>query len=413
MRSVLGRLVVFTSTLLLAACSGSSGGTGGEGATPCSGAGCPCDLLNPCDEGFSCAMGICLGDGSGSDAGEEDAGADATTDAGTDAEDAGAGDADAMEDIAEDAADTMDGSGDAGDAGTDVTADGGDMDGGDMDGGDATDADAADSGADALDTGAEDAAEDTTADAGDGVPFEPVVIEELEEPLIAFERQPDIASLAQVFVLDGPRTLQVFTSAEYLSTFAPTFSPDGTEIAYVAFTLEATRVLGIFNLETGERTDFTLDGLVQIDNLAWAPSGDWIALEGTRADDADAEIYLFDRRTSTTAVRQLTSNDYADVFPRWTNDGRLFYVSTGGGSNLEIFSINPFASEPTPRAEVVDSRNRGRIAVSPDGASVYYSQQVSDNVTRLVREDLRTGLVTELLRAAPRATLTSHATGSS
>lgn len=71
-------------------------------------------------------------------------------------------------------------------------------------------------------------------------------------------------------------------------------------------------------------------------------------------------------------------------------------MSTGGGSNLEIFSINPFASEPTPRAEVVDSRNRGRIAVSPDGASVYYSQQVSDNVTRLVREDLRTGLVTEL-----------------
>ena len=311
MRSVLGRLVVITSTLLLAACSGSSGGTGGEGATPCSGAGCPCDLLNPCDEGFSCAMGICLGDGSGSDAGEEDAGADAeadaTTDAGTDAEDAGAGDADAMEDIAEDAADTMDGSGDAGDAETDATpdggdTDGGDMDGGDMDGGDATDADVADSGADALDTGAEDAAEDTAADAGDGVPFEPVVIEELEEPLIAFERQPDIASLAQVFVLDGPRTLQVFTSAEYLSTFAPTFSPDGTEIAYVAFTLEATRVLGIFNLETGERTDFTLDGLVQIDNLAWAPSGDWIALEGTRADDTDAEIYLFDRRTSTTAV---------------------------------------------------------------------------------------------------------------
>lgn len=379
-RSVLSALLALSVASLLGC-----GDSGGESSEECGSLGCACELPTDCDAGLTCTGGLCgfgvsdAGEGDGgdepdvtSDGGadaESDAEQDAAADVGGDTADAtndAAADAqvDAVEDVSDDAA--VDAGTDVStDAPTDVAADAVTDTGGDAEG-DPLDDVSGDAGDDAGDAAA-DAEPDADVD-----PY-PVVVPPLTDPWIAFDMQPDFASLAQVHVSSTRAgVIQLFDASDYLSSFAPTWSPDGRELAFVAFTLDARRVLVVYNVVTGSAAIYEPAGLSQFDNLAWAPAGNIIAMQSTTAEDADNEIYLYELGAEPT-LTQVTDNDSADTFPRWSNEGRLYFATTGSGG-LDVFSVDPFDPGSTPTQETFGADHRGKFGVSPDGSTFYYSR---------------------------------------
>lgn len=382
------RLSVFTRALLGAGLSLALVACGdGESSSPepdnCVGGICLCVDVSDCNPGEACNDGVC---------------GSATPDAGVDAEvDAGGEDVaqDVAVDVPEDTATDTDTEEITPETGPDVP---------DVDA-DVPDEVTEDVTEEVTDTtpDADDVTEDVTPDVEEDVeppgPF-PVVLDNVRNPLIAFSMEPAAGGLQQVFTVEntGTSPRQLFSGDEYLSTFAPSFSPDGTRLACVAFTLDARRVLLIVDLASGTAEEIEPAGLVQFEQLSWSPVGEWIVLQATAEEDPDNELYLVDLEAADPGAErvQLTDNDRGDTFPRWANDGRVFYVSSLEGSDvLDIFALDPFADDLTPVQQTTGAELRGKFGISPEGDRAFYSVSLGGQV-QLRRAALPNGEVTQL-----------------
>ncbi|MFT4702346.1 MAG: Tol biopolymer transport system component [Bradymonadia bacterium] len=345
---------------------------------------CPCESNDDCNSGQVCtALGIC---------GQDDAADTTGLDAGADAD---AEEDVTVPDVTTDVVDDVlpDVPGDVEqDADTEVP------DVSDADDADTIDPDVADVETTDVETDADADAEtdveedaDTETDTGPTDPY-PVVVPLAENPWVAFIRQASSLTLEQVFITahDGGEDRQLFADTDYLSTFSPTWSPDGTRLAFIAFTLSAERALVVVDVTTGQPEEFSLAPLTIFENLSWAPVGGEIALNGRSDEDADNEIYLFDVNAETPELVALTDNDTADTYPRWINDGRLAYVSDADGG-VEVFTIDTLADGATPIQLTTATGMRGAFGIDPTGELLFYSVASGDGITALRRLNITTG----------------------
>jgi hypothetical protein len=381
--SVVSRALLSAGAVfVLAACGG--GESPSSDPDNCVGGICLCVDTTDCAAGETCINGVCgsATPDAGADVGTEDT--TPTPDTGTDATvDVAPDTADVTEEVTDDVTDDTD---DATD--TEIVED--------------VTPDVEDTTPDTTDV-IEDTA-DVTPDVEEDVeppgPF-PVVIENVRNALIAFSMEPsDPPGLQQVFTVEsaGTNPRQLFTSAEYLSTFAPSFSPDGDRLACVAFTNGGLRVLLIVDLATGTVDEISPAGLVQFEQISWSPVGEWIVLQATAEGDPDNELYLIDLEAADPGAERvkLTDNDRGDTFPRWANDGRVFYISSLEGSDvLDIFALDPFADDLTPVQQTTGADPRGKFGISANGDVAVYSVSLSGQV-QLRQAVLPNGEVTQL-----------------
>ena len=218
------------------------------------------------------------------------------------------------------------------------------------------------------------------------------------------------------------RKLTDVTSDDHLDAVsflysAGAFSPSGREFAYVVYA-DGRNELRIVNVRNGRTRRVRPRGIDAMTTIAWSPDGRSIAIAGQRG--AIGDLFLLDVPTG--AVRQLTTDQFADLQPAWSPDGRtIAFASDRPGTDFNRLSYQPMQISlldvasgavrtlaPFPADTAAEPRlTAGTQAInpqfSPDGRSVYF---ISDRggFQDVYRTELASGQLFQVTRLATGVT---------
>jgi TolB protein len=206
---------------------------------------------------------------------------------------------------------------------------------------------------------------------------------------------------------DGARPIVLLESRE--PVLAPTWSPDGKEIAYVSF---ETNRPAIFrqNLATGQREQLTnFPGLNS--SPAWSPDGKTMAM--VLSKDGSPDIYLMDLGSK--RLTRVTRHYAIDTEPAWMPDGNslLFTSDRGGRPQIYRYDLRNGTTERVTYEGVYNARAR----VAQDGRNVVLVHQSSGSfhiaILDLVTNRMQVLTSTELDESpsiAPNGSMVLYAT---
>ena len=132
---------------------------------------------------------------------------------------------------------------------------------------------------------------------------------------------------------DGERAETIFASSQPL--LSPSWSPDGTRLAYVSFELGRPTIV-VQDLLTGARESIpAYRGLNSAP--AFSPDGNRLAL--VLSKDGNPEIYTLDLRSK--ELRRVTRYRSAiDTEPTWAADGRGIIFTSDRGGKPQIYRVD-------------------------------------------------------------------------
>lgn len=159
---------------------------------------------------------------------------------------------------------------------------------------------------------------------------------------------------------DGARPIVLLESREPI--LAPSWSPDGNEVAYVSFETSRPAIYRQ-NLRTGAREQLTnFKGLNN--SPVWSPDGNSMAM--VLSKDGNPDIYLMNLRSKT--LKRLTQHYAIDTEPTWMPDGKSILFTSDRGGRPQIYRYD-LMSGKTTRVTFEGSYN-ARARVAQDGRNV-------------------------------------------
>ncbi len=168
---------------------------------------------------------------------------------------------------------------------------------------------------------------------------------------------------------DGFNPQTVVRSPEPL--LSPSWSPDGTRIAYVSFEGGNSSIY-IQNIGTGAR-----ELIAKYRGINGAPSfsPDGRRLALTLSRSGNPEIYVMD--LGSRALNQLTNHFSIDTEPTWSADGGTIYFTSDRGGRPQIYSV-PSGGGSATRVTFQGSYNAS-ASVSADGKKIATAQGAGNN----------------------------------
>ena len=130
---------------------------------------------------------------------------------------------------------------------------------------------------------------------------------------------------------DGSNDQAALASREPI--ISPTWSPDGSKLAYVSF--EAKKpVVYVHDLASGRRhvaANFKGSNSAP----AWSPSGKQLAVVLTK--DGSSQLYVVNVDGS--GVTRIATSSGIDTEPRWSTDGQFIYFTSDRGGSPQIYRV--------------------------------------------------------------------------
>jgi Tol biopolymer transport system component len=176
-------------------------------------------------------------------------------------------------------------------------------------------------------------------------------------------------------------------------------------------------VLAIFDAQKGDRTrEIPVGDVDEILNPTWSPDGKAIAFTGMQRGLTD--LFVYDLSTST--LRRLTNDAYAEIHPAWSPDGtRIAFATDRLTSDLSTLAIGPYKlaviNPATGAIEAVQGFEGAKHLNpqwSPDSQALYFISDRS-GLPNVYRVDLRAQGASGLLQVTTLATGVSGITATS
>ncbi|MGH6624718.1 MAG: Tol-Pal system beta propeller repeat protein TolB, partial [Burkholderiaceae bacterium] len=156
---------------------------------------------------------------------------------------------------------------------------------------------------------------------------------------------------------DGANEVAALRSREPI--ISPSWSPDGTRLAYVSFET-GKPVVYVHSIATGERravANFRGSNSAP----AWSPDGKSLAVTLTR--EGNSQVFLMNADGSN--VRRLTQSSGIDTEPAFSPDGSAIYFTSDRGGGPQIYRM-PAGGGPVQRVTFSGDYNISP-RLSPDG----------------------------------------------
>ena len=141
---------------------------------------------------------------------------------------------------------------------------------------------------------------------------------------------------------------------------APAFSPDGKRIAFASTRGGIKHQIYLMDSDGGNPKRLTTDDDVAHYNPQWSPDGEKIVYYSEKGDSKD-QIWTMNADGS--VPKLLTKNVGHNIFPAYTQDGRVIFSSNRDGEEDAVYSMKPDGSD-VKRVEGISS---SWARFSPDG----------------------------------------------
>jgi TolB protein len=179
---------------------------------------------------------------------------------------------------------------------------------------------------------------------------------------------------------DGENPRVVTQSHEPL--MSPSWSPDGTSLAYVSFEDRLPTVY-VQTLKSGERRKVSAQAGVN-QAPSWSPDGRKLALVlSTR--DGNLDVYVKDLATQ--QLTRITDDPGIDTEPQWSKDGQSLYFTSDRAGGPQIYKVGIRPGDKPRRLTFQGSYN-ARPRLSPDESQLAFVTQ-EDGAYRIASMDLR------------------------
>jgi TolB protein len=138
---------------------------------------------------------------------------------------------------------------------------------------------------------------------------------------------------------DGFNPQTVLSSTEPI--ISPSWSPDGTRLAYVSFERKKP-VVYVQSLTTGQR-NAVANFFGSNSAPAWSPDGTRLAVTLTK--DGGSQIYVIPASGGGNATR-LTQTSAIDTEPNWSPDGQSIIFTSDRGGSPQIYRMSTSGGQP-------------------------------------------------------------------
>ncbi|KQN77449.1 MULTISPECIES: Tol-Pal system beta propeller repeat protein TolB [unclassified Duganella] len=202
---------------------------------------------------------------------------------------------------------------------------------------------------------------------------------------ISYVKQEGRSNMLMIADADGEGEQLALRSNEPI--ISPSWSPDGTKVAYVSFE-QKKPVVYIQNLITRART-VVANEKGNNSAPAWAPDGNKLAVALSR--DGNYEIYTVNADGSN--LRRVTSNGGIDTEPQWSADGQSIYFTSDRSGGPQIYRMS--ASGGDAKRVTFSGTYNTSPRVSSDGKTLAYISRRDGNFQLYVL-DLGSGQETRL-----------------
>ncbi|AWV96908.1 DPP IV N-terminal domain-containing protein [Arcticibacterium luteifluviistationis] len=155
---------------------------------------------------------------------------------------------------------------------------------------------------------------------------------------------------------------------------AGTWSPDSKHLAIVVQS-KGKNKLSIINTANGSKKTYAIKGVDAFTNPTWSPDGNSVVVSGLV--EALSDLYQFNLKSK--EVENLTNDEFSDIQPSWSADGKYIYFVTdreGAYARLEKANLSisryDVASKKVENLNILKGADNFNPVADPTGENIVF-----------------------------------------